>query len=381
MSRYKLQPHLDENRKPGPRWRLDVPASISDSGRRERYFYVKHSDALAAADKLKRKYHYFGRSLHWFSIERMNDAAQAYAALEEAGIKQSLHSIVKEWIAQQQERSQSVAVTQLFAEYILARKHRTAAYLARINQTARLFSQAGLACDLSSDQIALMLAPLTRTMHNHHLRNIRSVMNWGIKKGYLKKNPVSALEFIPLERKPIEILSPDALTKMLTDARANRPKLLPILVLGAFGGVRLNEIRQLKWGDIRLDGEESQVTIRADVSKTRRKRYIPLSDNAVKWLRLVQTYTNTSANRRVCQLTRDELAVARQLNWKSTGAETNWPQNALRHSYGSYLSASLRDLSEVALRMGHTSTEIGFKHYIDGTTKKLADQYFNIYPS
>jgi integrase len=58
---------------------------------------------------------------------------------------------------------------------------------------------------------------------------------------------------------------------------------LPFLVLGFFCGIRpRGELEKLEWRDVDL--ADRVVTIRPEVSKTHRRRFPELSENAIVWL-------------------------------------------------------------------------------------------------
>lgn len=64
---------------------------------------------------------------------------------------------------------------------------------------------------------------------------------------------------------------------------------------------------------------------------------------------------------------------------KRAGSLEEWPSNALRHSYGSYYLAELRDAAALALQMGNSPRMI-FKHYREIVKPKDAARYWNIMP-
>jgi integrase len=61
-------------------------------------------------------------------------------------------------------------------------------------------------------------------------------------------------------------------------------KLLPFFVLGFFCGIRPDgELEKLEWSSVHLVGK-SEVEIPPSVSKTKRRRFVDLSENALAWL-------------------------------------------------------------------------------------------------
>src|SRR4029453_6317399 len=57
-----------------------------------------------------------------------------------------------------------------------------------------------------------------------------------------------------------------------------------------------------------------------------------------------------------------------------------WPQNALRHSFGSYHLAQFNDAAKLALEMGNSPATI-FRHYRQLVKPKDAERYWKIAPA
>jgi hypothetical protein len=57
-----------------------------------------------------------------------------------------------------------------------------------------------------------------------------------------------------------------------------------------------------------------------------------------------------------------------------------WPQNALRHSFGSYHLAQFNDAARLALEMGNSPSTI-FRHYRQLVKPKQAALYWKIAPA
>jgi len=60
---------------------------------------------------------------------------------------------------------------------------------------------------------------------------------------------------------------------------------------------------------------------------------------------------------------------------------SNWPANGLRHSFASYHLAAFRDPRELALEMGHTRSEITFRHYRELVRPAEAERFWKIAPA
>ena len=64
-----------------------------------------------------------------------------------------------------------------------------------------------------------------------------------------------------------------------------------------------------------------------------------------------------------------------------TAGITEWPDNALRHSFASYHLAHFKDAKALALEMGHTDSGMLFNHYRALVRPNDAERYWNIGPA
>jgi hypothetical protein len=141
-------------------------------------------------------------------------------------------------------------------------------------------------------------------------------------------------------------LTPEQLTKRLRLADKEYPELLPFLVLGAFAGVRREELLReyrddevLQWSDILWS--KKLIEIRPEVAKkTRRasgdRRFIPMEAALVHWLKPHRKESGLLVELADSQF-RKRYALLR------TAAEQKPGRNELRHSYASYWLARSRE--------------------------------------
>ena len=149
-----------------------------------------------------------------------------------------------------------------------------------------------LVSDISPRDLEKPLLKISPGGRNPVMRYLRAVFNFGIKRGYLIDNPIARLDFADRPRKEVETLSNEQAKKMLEHALEHDLQLLPYLTLGMFAGIRPDgELQKVEWSDISL--ADKVVTIRPDVSKTKRRRFVDLSDNAKSWL---ETFNSTIRN-------------------------------------------------------------------------------------
>ena len=207
--------------------------------------------------------------------------------------------------------------------------------------------------------------PVTK---NNMRRNLVTLFTWSREQGYLqqdKKTPAErCMTFIVPDTAPA-IWTPAEMRKLLA---ACMPNLLPLVVIGAFSGIRSAEIDRLEWQDVLW--EQGYIEIKAKKAKTKSRRLVPLRENLKQWLEPLR-----KAEGPVCRLNNQSL----RLNYLGEKAGIGWRQNALRHSYASYRLAEIQDAAKVALELGNSPEKL-FRHYRELVSPETAKEWFSIMP-
>lgn len=124
---------------------------------------------------------------------------------------------------------------------------------------------------------------------------LHNFFNWASSRGYCADNPAKGIE-LPTrdkDRSP-QILSVDEVKLFFEKAATSRTgSLIPYLVLSMFAGIRPKEVSRLRWDDIDL--ESGLVMVRK--GKTRQRRIVELSANAVAWLKPPPPFAHRSGAR------------------------------------------------------------------------------------
>ena len=159
----------------------------------------------------------------------------------------------------------------------------------------------------------------------------------------------------------IEILSVGQVARLLESASSD---MLPFWAIGAFAGLRRAEIERLSWSEIDFDA--GVIEVKASKSKTATRRLVTIQPNLCEWLAPYRTRTGS-----VCPLN-----LQRKINEDRDRAElrAGWPQNGLRHSFGSYHLARFGDAARLALEMGN-SPQMIFRHYRQLVKPRDAERY------
>jgi len=284
------------------------------------------------------------------------DAARFYARHHISGIKRK-------------------AVTDVVDEMIEAKKVGGASSLYLADLRYRLGSFADqFQCDLVSlapDDVRnfferLNLGPRS---FNNFICALKTFFAFAQDRGWLSPeiNLLASVKRRKEKKSPVEIFTPPELTRLFEHATHD---LAICFALGAFAGLRSEEIRRLEWSDVTR--RPGFIEVAADKSKTAARRLVPVTDNLARWLALSARRSGTIWPNTKAMFFKDRLAVAAR-------AKVPWKQNGLRHSFISYRLADLQDTNRVALEAGN-SPQMIFRHYRELATPEEARTWFAISP-
>lgn len=350
-------------------WMVNIPVRMSPTGKRQRFFFAAKGQAKTFADRQRIRVDNYGVKAMSLSPGQLEEAAAAFEEIKPFGV--SLREVVLDFIRRHKQRGNSIPLHNLFSAYVAVKKNRSESHLRDLKSTLRRMAALHdkLVCDITHREIDGALAGSTPASRNAHLRNLRAIFNYGIKKEYLIDNPIARLDFAEIERKQIEILAPEQAEKLM---KLSDPGLVPYMAIGLFAGVRPHEIRRMEWRDVDL--EKGEIVIRSEVAKTRQKRAIAIEANLRAWLAPHKGKDNAPIVSPVNL--RSRLRLVR----KSAGFAT-WHQDIMRHSYASYwLARPGADHKTLMLALGHTTTAMLFEHYYGHASAPVAAKYWKIMP-
>ena len=359
-------------------------------GRRQRRMFTsldeaKH-EAKLAAEKIQRglqtsndlrpaereSYLAAQRRLKEFDIPLLA-AVEEYVKCRERLGNVPLLAAVEEFLRATRGVTLGVSVAQVCDELITCRMEDGVSdrYRLQLSSTLNLFKAAfpGPIMGVKSEQIDRWLrdsklSPVTR---NNRLTIIRVLFNFAKQRNYLPKSEETEAEGVAKVKAgsaEAEIFEPAEMRKLLLAAPV---RLIPLLAIGAFTGLRAAELSRLDWKAVNM--ERRMIELRAGQAKTASRRIIPISDNLAVWLERVERNGRLIPD---MDLFRQATALARKLGIR-------WPRNVLRHSFISYRVAQIQDVNRVALEAGN-SPKIIFRHYRELVTEEAAAEWFAIAP-
>ncbi len=201
---------------------------------------------------------------------------------------------------------------------------------------------------------------------------IATLFNFGVRKRFCSTNPAAGVDKAIIERSPIKVWTPTETTSILKIADRECPEVLRFLVLALFSGVRTSELFQLLTEHVKLD--QGIITIPASISKTRKLRNIPISENLAAWL--IHLKASISPER---IWSMGETSLHRRYRLIEKGAGLKWRRNALRHTYASNHLA-LYDNEYLTSRACGNTPKMLREYYDAVVSKENGKAYFGIFP-
>lgn len=175
---------------------------------------------------------------------------------------------------------------------------------------------------------------------------VRIFLNWAERYDLIDRNPIRKVD-PPKAPDPLtNIITPDGL-KTLFEKAADMPDIRAYLALGAFAGLRTDEIQRIR--PHHMDWAAGEIEVPS--GKTGR-RYVAMIPPFVRYCPKEWT---EYAEERTFRRHREKLVE--RMGWKC------WPDNCLRHTFATYLLAKEGDAPKVAHQMGHSDPKMVNKVY------------------
>lgn len=367
----KVRRYSDSNRP-----QLKFVVGYHEAGKRKRKFFESKEQAqsFAAFKNAELKRHGIA---HADFPERLRIMAQnAVERLQP--FKKTIDDAVEHYVAHLEATERSCTAVELVKELIRAKERDGSSFVhlkdlrCRLNIFAAKFDGQPVATITNTaidDWLrSLPVGPVTR---NHYRRLIILAFNFAVRRKYAATNPAVDTAEAREPKTPPGILTVDQARALLVNAPT---AILPYLAIGLFAGLRRAEIERLDWSEIDFDSGHIEVTAEKSKSKMA-NRYITLQPNLKAWL-LPHRQLKGSVTPQESIVFRQSFNHARE-----AAGITDWPDNALRHSFASYHVAHFKDAKALALEMGHRDSGMLFNHYRALVKPKEAERYWNIKPT
>ena len=383
-----LIPWKDPKRKTSP-WRVSIPPKLSETGKRQRRYFKSKTEASGEIKRIKVRQENHGTAAKLLAPSDEEQAAAALKLLKEAGEGKQLVEIVQEYLQRKVDDEASVTLTHCWNEYVKGTKGR---HKKNLERTLKRFEsvQEKLVSQLTVADIEGCLEGASNTYWNSMLREIRAVLNFGMKgkNGWLTKNPADDVDKRDHELGEVEIYTLDQTKKIMEAGVRKHPEIVPALAMMLFAGIRPDqedgEITKLDWGHVlHTDRHHKRIELPGSITKTGKQRSIKIRPALLSWIqwhekKLEQVKPKQSKKVVLSGLVCAEKgnALRKKIREVFEEAHVERIQDGFRHTFASYL-APIDGLDAVETELGHLGgREILNRHYRTDTRKPIANKFW-----
>jgi len=219
-----------------------------------------------------------------------------------------------------------------------------------------------------------------RTKHNIRTK-LSQFLNYCRREGkWISVNPTENIK-VRVKNGEVKILSVPEIKQLLKAAlECELPaSVLPYLAVQLFAGLRPFEASQLRWEQVHF--ETGQIEVLGVTSKTRETRFVQLEPLLAEWLLSFRASAGRIIGPRFAYTLR-AVKVSAGFTFSDTpGGDTHpWPNDVLRHCYGSYWLAVHKDRAHLAELMGNSLAMIK-THYRRAIPFGVAQEFWQLAPS
>ena len=210
--------------------------------------------------------------------------------------------------------------------------------------------------------------------HNHRRAIVRlynlaihNKTSEGKTASWCRENPALDCDSVKRAAPEPGILKPEEVIALLS--HADKYRLAPYIILGTFCGLRVAELQRLDWTAI--DFTDRTIKITPEITKTKSRRVVDIGDASAAWL---APYVKKSG------AVVDTVALReRLLELRKAAGLKRWPNNAMRHSFGTYALQAWQDAAKVAMQMGN-SARVCETHYKAAGSRSAAAAFWSLRP-
>lgn len=370
---------LEPIRVTNSKWRVNVIAPLSPTGKRQQLRFDTKKAALALIEELKARRDNTAAVNRALSPAQLLDAASAFELLTDHPTA-TLSEAARVYLEVIKTRIASITLEELFERFKAAKKHKSKFYLRDIKWACDRLSplHGKLVSDITRPELVALLSPLPDSTRNNMLRTLRALFRYGHDLDYLKEVPIRRNDFAEIKRSEIDVLAVGKIRRLLEAALEHDPELLPLLLIETFCGVRPEEAVRVVWNDIDL--LRGRLTIRAAISKTRTARPIELAPCALAWFERCAVGIGAIISDSESRL-RSRLRKVRYHAGYRSAAGARWIPGSLRDAFCSYHLAHYGSIDRMITEAGHTDMRTTKDHYLGLVSKEAAVEFWNLFPT
>lgn len=356
----KLTPTKVTDQKRAKPWLVSIPATLSDSGKREKRYFATKAEALGLCDILKAR---ASRGLNYRDL----------VAMLPAGV--TLLDAINFYNEHHYQRQTSVSLSVAWAAYAESRKGHSNGTIREVRQIgAKVLPVLGevLVCDITLADLESIVGKMPAWSLIKYKRALTTFFNWAghRSRAWCQSNPAEELEKPRIAKADVRILSNGEVSSILEHSG----ELLPFWVLCIFCGFRTTEAERAFWSDI--NWEEAHIRVRQEKGAFT-SRFVDLQPNALAWL---EPYRGSSGvmvpSSRFHVRRRESILAAGVAPWGNhhKGGSVD------RHTFASNHLAHFCEIGSLVEQMGHTNEKMVREKYQRAVTKSAAREFWGIRP-
>lgn len=217
--------------------------------------------------------------------------------------------------------------------------------------------------DLEKWRAKRLKAGIAVTTLNRDITAIRSVIKSAVRLLELEENPLKGLKNLKIDHDGrVRYLTPEERNRLDIILNDDRTYMRPLVYLALNTGMRRGEMLSLLWSDINFN--TGVISLRAEETKTRKSRHIPLNDQARSVL------MEWRGNRQLSGLVFPSPRTGQQLVSLATVWEklmnkseiNDFRVHDMRHDFASQLVMKGADILSVSKLLGHASIQMTMRY-------------------
>lgn len=267
-----------------------------------------------------------------------------------------------------------------------------------VNEYIKFTKERGKYSYVSADKTVLINNPSMRkdfgksvspATINNYIRNLKVFFTWAVDNKIIKDSPMDKVQFIKVKRKPKDNISDSDFTTLIkaldvTKYFEYRDYVVIQLIMDT--GMRLGETLSLTIDDIDLD--RRAVLIPADITKSKKERYVFFSNTMAgilrRWLQFKDRYIDNDVlifpTTRGTKLGIPHFERNFRIYKERAGLSQNVTPHSLRNNFAKRCLMSGMDIYTLSRILGHSSVTVTEKAYLDLTVTDIRKNYQKFSP-
>lgn len=196
--------------------------------------------------------------------------------------------------------------------------------------------------------------PIAASTRNTYYQIFNGALNAAVRAKRLLRNPFNEMEKSEKPKMPESVRSYMTIEEVrsLIATPMDNERVKSAYLFSCFCGLRISDVKKLKWKDVFLD--HGQYRLAVAMQKTKEPIYLPLSNEALKWM---PERGDKTGDDNVFDLPSTVNTLIKP--WaKAAGISKQFTFHTARHTFATMMLTLGADLYTVSKLLGHTSVRM-----------------------